>query len=211
MPSLLYGDELRIRQILLNLLGNGLKYTLQGSVTLQLKAEKTGAAETALTARVMDTGVGMTDEQQAELQNILDLNVDKKVSTLADTGIGISVSQRLLKMMGSGLKISSKLGEGSEVSFVLKQRVLSWIPLRQGETALTERSKEEKHTISPEELAENWEALREIADACERESLDYMLENLEGYILPEREARLLLELRTAAQEENWALIQKLVQ
>ena len=65
--------------------------------------------------------------------------------------------------------------------------------------------------ISPEELAENWEALREIADACERESLDYMLENLEGYTLPEREARLLLELRTAAQEENWALIQKLVQ
>jgi signal transduction histidine kinase len=211
VPSVLYGDELRIRQILLNLLGNGLKYTLQGSVTLQLKAEKTGAAETALTARVMDTGVGMTDEQQAELQNILELNVDKKVSTLADTGIGISVSQRLLKMMGSGLKISSKLGEGSEVSFVLKQRVLSWIPLRQGETALTERSKEEKHTISPEELAENWEALREIADACERESLDYMLENLEGYTLPEREARLLLELRTAAQEENWALIQKLVQ
>ena len=211
VPSVLYGDELRIRQILLNLLSNGLKYTLQGSVTLQLKAEKTGAAETALTARVMDTGVGMTDEQQAELQNILELNVDKKVSTLADTGIGISVSQRLLKMMGSGLKISSKLGEGSEVSFVLKQRVLSWIPLRQGETALTERSKEEKHTISPEELAENWEALREIADACERESLDYMLENLEGYTLPEREARLLLELRTAAQEENWALIQKLVQ
>ena len=211
IPSVLYGDELRIRQILLNLLGNGLKYTLQGSVTLQLKAEKTGAAETTLTARVRDTGVGMTAEQQAELQSILELNVDKKISTLADTGIGISVSQRLLKMMGSGLEISGKLGEGSEVSFVLKQRVLSWIPLRQGETAVTEKSREKKQAISPEELAETWDALREIADACERESLDYMLENLEGYTLPEREAGLLLELRTAAQEENWALIQKLVQ
>ena len=210
VPSVLYGDELRLRQILSNLLGNGVKYTLQGSVTLQLKAEKVGASEAVLAVTVKDTGIGMTDEQQAELQNILAMNVDKKVSTLDDTGIGINVSQRLLKLMGSGLEISSKLGVGSEVSFVLHQRVLSWIPLRQVENVLHEAQREEKHTISLEELAETWEALREIADACERESLDYMLETLEGHTLPAREAALLLELRTAAQEENWGLIQKLL-
>jgi hypothetical protein len=65
--------------------------------------------------------------------------------------------------------------------------------------------------ISQEELAETWEALREIADAQEGESLAYMLETLDGYQLPEREAGLLLELQTAAQEGNWTLIQKLVQ
>jgi len=211
VPSVLYGDELRLRQILLNLLGNGLKYTLQGAVTLQIKAEKIGAAETMLTVRVKDTGIGMTEEQQAELQNILAMNVDKKASTLDDTGIGISVSQRLLNLMGSKLEISSKLGVGSEVSFVLHQRVLSWIPLRRGESVTAKVQQEEKETISLEELAETWDALREIADACERESLDYMLENLEAYVLPEREAGLLLELRTAAQEENWGLIQKLLQ
>ena len=211
VPSVLYGDELRLRQILLNLLGNGLKYTLQGAVTLQLKAEKTGAAEAALTVLVKDTGIGMTEEQQAELQNILAMNVDKKVSTLDDTGIGINVSQRLLKLMGSGLEISSSLGVGSEVSFVLHQRVLSWIPLRQGDSVMVNVQQEEKENISQAELAETWDALREIADARERESLDYMLESLEAYVLPEREAGLLLELRTAAQEENWVLIQKLLQ
>jgi len=211
VPSVLYGDELRLRQILLNLLGNGLKYTLQGTVTLQLKAEKTGAAEAAVTFCVKDTGIGMTEEQQAELQNILAMNVDKKASTLDDTGIGISVSQRLLKLMGSQLEISSKLGVGSEVSFVLRQRVLSWIPLRQGDSVVVNVKQEKKESISQEELAENWDALREIADARERESLDYMLENLDAYVLPEREAGLLLELRTAAQEENWVLIQKLLQ
>ena len=137
--------------------------------------------------------------------------MDKKVSSLDDTGIGISVTQRLLKLMGSGLAIRSKPGEGAEVSFVLRQRVLSWIPLRQNDSAAADEAVEEKETISQEELSETWEALKEIADAREMESLDYMLETLEGYQLPEREAGLLLELRTAAKEENWSLIQKLVQ
>ncbi|MBR1695821.1 MAG: hypothetical protein IJ709_10560, partial [Selenomonas sp.] len=128
-----------------------------------------------------------------------------------DTGIGISVTQRILKMMGSGLSISSRLGEGSELSFELRQRVLSWIPLRQEADNLERVEQEETETISPEELAETWEALREIADAQEKESLDYMLETLTGYSLPEREAALLLELQAAAKEENWDLIQKLVQ
>ena len=211
VPSVLYGDELRLRQLLLNLLSNGVKYTEQGSVTLYLNAEKTGPAEVTLRICVKDTGVGMTDEQQLELQNILTMNVDKKARTLADTGIGISVSQRLLKMMGSSLEISSKLGDGTEVAFTLRQRVLSWIPLRPNDVVLHETQREEKAAISAEELAETWDALREIADACEKESLDYMLESLAGYTLPEREAGLLLELQTAAQEENWALIQKLVQ
>ena len=211
IPSVLYGDELRMRQLLLNLLGNGVKYTEQGSVELSITAEKTGAAEANLTICVKDTGVGMTAEQLAELNDILELNVDKKVSSLDDTGIGISVTQRLLKLMGSGLAIRSKPGEGAEVSFVLRQRVLSWIPLRQNDSAAADEAVEEKETISQEELSETWEALKEIADAREMESLDYMLETLESYQLPEREAGLLLELRAAAREENWTLIQKLVQ
>ena len=210
VPSVLYGDELRLRQLLLNLLGNGVKYTTQGRVELLLSAEKSGAAEVELNVCVRDTGVGMTAEQQAELQSILTMNTDKKASTLHDTGIGISVSQRLLKMMGSGLTIKSQLGSGSEVSFVLRQRVLSWMPLRSREEPAAEKV-ETQAAISAEELAESFEALREIADAQEMESLDYMLSTLEGYILPEREAARLLELRTAAQEGNWDLIQKLVQ
>jgi len=211
VPSVLYGDELRLRQLLINLLGNGVKYTQQGSVVLGIKAEKTGAAETELHISVKDTGIGMTEEQMAELQKILDMNVDASTTTLNDTGIGISVTQRILKMMGSGLSIRSRLGEGSELSFALRQRVLSWIPLRQEADNLERVEQDETETISPEELAETWEALREIADAQEQESLDYMLETLTGYSLPEREAALLLELQAAAKEENWALIQKLVQ
>ena len=211
IPSVLYGDELRMRQLLQNLLGNAVKYTPKGSATLEIKAKKIGAVEVELTVSVKDTGIGMTEEQLAELQDILALNVDKKASSLDDTGLGISVTQRLLKMMNSGLMIKSKAGEGTEVSFVLRQRVLSWIPLRQGENTAQPETQAAKEEISQEELAETWEALREIADAQEGESLAYMLETLDGYQLPEREAGLLLELQTSAQEGNWTLIQKLVQ
>jgi hypothetical protein len=211
IPSVLYGDELRMRQLLQNLLGNAVKYTPKGSATLEIKAKKIGTVEAELTVSVKDTGIGMTEEQLAELQDILALNVDKKASSLDDTGLGISVTQRLLKMMNSGLMIKSKAGEGTEVSFVLRQRVLSWIPLRQGENTAQPETQATKEEISQEELAETWEALREIADAQEGESLAYMLETLDGYQLPEREAGLLLELQTAAQEGNWTLIQKLVQ
>ena len=70
---------------------------------------------------------------------------------------------------------------------------------------------EENPLISEEELLETIEALREIAEAKDKDSLDYMLETLDGYILPEEQATVLLELQAAAKEEDWEKICRLVE
>ena len=90
------------------------------------------------------------------------------------------------------------------------QRVLNWVPVK-SEKAVPVVEKEDKPLISDEELLETIEALREIAEAKDKDSLDYMLETLEGYTLPEAKATVLLELQAAAKEENWERIQMLVE
>lgn len=209
LPSVLYGDSLRLQQVVNMLLHNGITYTEKGTIRLAVKMEKTGPDEVLLHFAISDNGPGMTPAQKAEVEQMLSLTDKRPVNLLNDTGLGLNVTQRLLKLVGSELRIESKLGAGTQCYFSVRQRVLSWIPLKSQQVAAA--APEAKPRISEEELAETLEALREIADSCDRESLDYMLETLDGYNLPEREAGLLLELRTAAQEENWALIQKLVQ
>ncbi|SHK58239.1 Signal transduction histidine kinase [Selenomonas ruminantium] len=210
MPSVLYGDELRLRQILLNILSNSVKFTVAGTIQLQFRVEKTGPADIRIYVTVKDTGIGITAENMAAMQEMLSLNEDKTLNMLNETGLGLNVTQRLLHLFGSELQMESEAGKGTECSFAINQRVLNWVPVK-SEKNMPLIEKEEKLPITDEELLETIEALREIAEARDGDSLEYMLETLEGYILPEQPARMLLELQTAAKEGDWEQIQKLVE
>lgn len=210
MPSVLYGDELRLRQILLNILANAVKFTVAGTVQLIFNVAKTGPADVKIHVVVKDTGVGITEADMAIVRQMLSLGEDKPLNMLNEAGLGLNVTQRLLKLFGSELQMKSELGKGTECSFTISQRVLNWVPVK-GRKAVPVEESEKSMPISDEEILETIEALREIAAAKDKDSLDYMLETLAGYTLSDQQASVLLELQTAAKEEDWERIQKLVE
>ena len=135
LPAGLHADEKRLRQVLINLLGNAIKFTDQGSVTLKVSTRPKAASTTAqpILFQIEDTGVGMTPEQLEKIflpfEQVGD--TDKKAS---GTGLGLAISQRIAEMMGSPLQVSSQMGEGS--IFWLEpeiQPATSWIRKRSGQ------------------------------------------------------------------------------
>jgi signal transduction histidine kinase/AmiR/NasT family two-component response regulator len=119
VPKMMRGDGMRLSQILLNLLGNAIKFTQEGSVTLTRWAAPAEDGKLRLDCSVRDTGIGMDETQQ---ENILKPFAQADSSTarrFGGTGLGLSISKALTELMGGRLTIASKPGEGSEFSFFL--------------------------------------------------------------------------------------------
>lgn len=110
------GDPFRIRQILLNLVGNAVKFTPAGDITLSLEA---GPTPHSLRFRVRDTGIGMDPEYLQHFGKAFHQADNSITRQFGGTGLGLSISNRLLALMDSRLEVQSILGEGSDVSFVL--------------------------------------------------------------------------------------------
>ena len=125
-PSLLFGDEIRIRQCALNILTNAVKYTEKGSVTMDVGYEKLGEDKIALRVRVTDTGIGMKAEDMDKLFSPFDRIEEKRNRSIEGTGLGMSITRQLLDLMGSRLEVESVYGEGSTFSFAVEQGVVKW-------------------------------------------------------------------------------------
>ena len=142
-PRLLYGDEIRIKQCVLNILTNAVKYTREGSVTLEIGWEEAGEAELAgdglaalggaktaddrfimLRARVVDTGIGIKEEDIPKLFHAFERIEEKRNRTIEGTGLGMNIVQSLLSLMGTQLEVKSVYGKGSDFSFRVLQRVI---------------------------------------------------------------------------------------
>ena len=129
MPSVLKGDEIRLRQVAVNILTNAVKYTEEGSVTLKLSYKKIGDNRIALTSAVKDTGIGIKKEDIAKLFHAFERIEEERNRTIEGTGLGMNITQKLLEMMGSRLEVESVYGEGSEFSYAVEQEVLNWSPM----------------------------------------------------------------------------------
>ncbi len=125
IPAVLYGDEVRIKQVITNILTNAVKYTLQGTVTLHFGFRRRSDAEISLLVSVTDTGIGIKEEDIAKLFSAFERIEEKRNRNVEGTGLGMSITQELLGMMGSRLEVKSVYGEGSTFSFSLKQSVIS--------------------------------------------------------------------------------------
>ena len=122
MPDRLIGDEVRIRQIIMNLLTNAVKYTEEGSVTLSVIGEAVAAGR-LLTVSVKDTGIGIHKEDMAKLFSgfqRLDLQHNRNIE---GTGLGLTITKRIVDMMGGTVSVDSKYGEGSVFTVTLPQKV----------------------------------------------------------------------------------------
>mgnify|MGYP002514717666 CR=1 FL=1 len=122
IPSEYYGDDLRIKQVLINILNNAIKYTPSGSVTVKLKGRREGDNE-ILTFTVKDTGVGIKEEDVEKLFAKYTRIEDRQNRYVEGTGLGINIVIQLLKLMGSELKVNSLYGEGSEFYFDIVQKI----------------------------------------------------------------------------------------
>ena len=121
-PVHLYGDEIRIRQIITNILTNAVKYTSEGKVILTVSGKKVSAGTVQLYVSVKDTGIGIKEEDIGRLFDSFQRVDESKNRNIEGTGLGLSITMRLLNLMGSRLEVESTYGEGSDFYFYLEQK-----------------------------------------------------------------------------------------
>ena len=146
LPSVLYGDSLRLKQVITNIITNAVKYTEDGSVTFVLKKVADGTEDdkeelhkacpgrkgnkgsVRIKVAVKDTGIGIKPEDMEKLFDEYERFDEKRNSKVEGTGLGLSITKELLNLMGSRLKVESTYGEGSEFSFEIMQGVVDAEP-----------------------------------------------------------------------------------
>jgi PAS domain S-box-containing protein len=116
------GDELRIRQILVNYVGNAIKFSEHGNVILRARIEAGDEATTLLRFEVQDTGIGMSAEQQARMFQAFEQAQSSTTRRYGGTGLGLAISRRLARMMGGDTGVSSALGQGSNFWFTVRAK-----------------------------------------------------------------------------------------
>jgi signal transduction histidine kinase len=115
----LVGDPLRLRQVLLNLLGNAVKFTEAGRVALSVHVLAQSCGKSLLRLDVADTGIGISAEQQARIFEAFSQADGSITRRFGGTGLGLSIVRRLVDMMGGTLTVSSQPGQGSVFSVEL--------------------------------------------------------------------------------------------
>jgi signal transduction histidine kinase/FixJ family two-component response regulator len=137
IPRILDGDEYHIRQVMMNILNNAIKYTERGGVTVTIGYESVDNYTIMLKCSVTDTGIGIKSEDLEHIfQPFEHIEASRRFS--ADgSGLGLSIVQRLLQLMGSDLKVESVFHKGSTFSFDIKQTVIKWEPIGDYERAFS--------------------------------------------------------------------------
>lgn len=135
LPTLLFGDEIRLKQIVTNILTNAVKYTEKGGVTLRISFEKADRQNILLRFSIQDTGIGIKPEDIEKLFNAFERIEETRNRTIEGTGLGLNITKRLLELMGSRLEVESVYGQGSIFSFTVEQRVVNWSPIGNFEEA----------------------------------------------------------------------------
>jgi len=120
VPDALIGDPGRLRQILLNLLGNSVKFTERGEITLTVQKESGDDAIVGLHFSVQDTGIGISAEKQARIFDAFTQADGSTTRRFGGTGLGLTISRQLVQMMGGRIWVESKLGQGSTFHFIVK-------------------------------------------------------------------------------------------
>ena len=140
LPDELSGDEVRVRQILTNLLNNAVKYTEKGSVILKLRGKKQDENTLILTIVVWDTGIGIKPEDKEQLFNKFErLEMDRN-STVEGTGLGLAITHNLIELMGGNIEVESEYGKGSIFTVNIPQKIVSGSTLGDLQTRLKDNA-----------------------------------------------------------------------
>ena len=123
LPDGLYGDEVRVRQVLSNLLNNAVKYTKEGGVTLRVRGTRKGGALN-LTMSVADRGIGIREEDMKNLFVSFERADEAQNKSIEGTGLGLAIVQNLLRLMNGSIQVKSRYGEGSVFRITIPQGIV---------------------------------------------------------------------------------------
>lgn len=128
LPRILFGDDVRIKQIVTNLLTNAVKYTPQGSVELKVDYERKSEGELSLIISVRDTGMGIRKEDMGKLFKSFQRLDEEKNRNIEGTGLGMNITMSLLKLMDGKMEVESEYGQGSQFRVIIPQRIVCGEP-----------------------------------------------------------------------------------
>lgn len=119
VPLTLVGDSLRISQVLINLIGNALKFTNEGEIIMRVEKVAETQQHVTLQISVADTGIGMSPEQQAHIFDAFTQADSSTTRTYGGSGLGLAITKRLVELMGGQIWLESNLNQGSTFTFTL--------------------------------------------------------------------------------------------
>ncbi|MCI8483581.1 MAG: response regulator [Lachnospiraceae bacterium] len=128
IPSRLYGDDVRIRQVLTNILTNAVKYTHEGTVWFRIQGRRE-EKKAVLRFEVEDTGIGIKEEDLPKLSAEFERIEEDRNRNIEGTGLGINITIQLLELLGSKLQVESVYGKGSKFYFELEQEIMDDTPI----------------------------------------------------------------------------------
>ncbi|MCR5178066.1 MAG: DegV family EDD domain-containing protein [Lachnospiraceae bacterium] len=123
VPAVLYGDEVRIKQVIINLLNNAVKYTKEGRVELRLDSSSVDDDTVELVISVSDTGMGIKKEDMPYLFDAFKRVDEGKNRHIEGTGLGLSIVSQLIELMDGNIRVNSVYGEGSTFTCTIRQKV----------------------------------------------------------------------------------------
>ena len=136
LPGYLVGDELRLTQVIINLLGNAIKFTPEnGSISLDISERGRENGECVLEVRVSDNGIGITPEHQSKLFTPFEQGDGSITREYGGTGLGLAICKYIVELMGGGIWVESVLGEGSMFAFSVRMRISDEEAYRRSGTA----------------------------------------------------------------------------
>src|SRR5260221_5984809 len=117
VPDGLVGDGNRLRQVLLNLIGNAIKFTENGEVIVRVRAPETDHQSIVIGFEIADTGIGIAPEKQQTIFHAFEQADSSTTRHYGGTGLGLTISSRLVELMGGTITVQSEVGRGSTFSF----------------------------------------------------------------------------------------------
>lgn len=130
IPSVLFGDEIRIRQVLLNIINNAIKYTNEGGVSVSVSSESVMMGNYInLIVSVADTGIGIREEDKEKLFKSFQRLDERKNHSIEGTGLGLHITNLLLQMMEGSVSFESEYGKGSTFTIIVQQKVVKASPV----------------------------------------------------------------------------------
>ena len=139
IPTWYHGDDVRLRQVVTNILTNAVKYTPEGKVTLSVKGERQDG-DCLLTFSVQDTGIGIKEEDIPKLYEAYQRIEEGRNRNIEGTGLGMNITVQLLSLMGSKMEVSSVYGEGSRFWFTVRQPIVDDTPIGDLQQRIAQRT-----------------------------------------------------------------------
>ncbi|WP_195250941.1 ATP-binding protein [Romboutsia sp. 1001713B170207_170306_H8] len=171
IPYKLFGDEIRLRQIIINLVNNAIKFTKKGYVKLRIESSKINDNKVSLSVSVKDTGIGIKQGDLCKLFESFKQVDTRRNRDIEGTGLGLAISKSLVELMGGNISVESTYDKGSNFSFTITQKVTNYKGFAQ-----VEGDNLEKNILVYEEKYSDKESIRYIFDSLKLKA-DYCSES----------------------------------